>query len=268
MNSIIYQNLDLIKYVPLFFAAAIFVFTAMGWFFGHYRLKKQSGSQVIVRDSLATAIFGLSALVLGFTFSTSANRYSVREDSIRVQAQTLGQVYESLKYLAPSDQLVLKNSLNDLLNLRLTIVKDPKTRLEVDKGADQVLEVTRKIYEQASRAALNAPPETQTFANEILMPQVRNLSTVFFTGIISQKAHPPSLLMRFLFFLLCIGAFLIGYTMAVKNENDWLLAGLYIALIGLSLYVILSLEMPNILMPYEEINRELLLLKEAVSAAP
>jgi len=74
--------------------------------------------------------------------------------------------------------------------------------------------------------------------------------------------------MRFLFFLLCIGAFLIGYTMAVKNENDWLLAGLYIALIGLSLYVILSLEMPNILMPYEEINRELLLLKETFSASP
>jgi hypothetical protein len=56
--------------------------------------------------------------------------------------------------------------------------------------------------------------------------------------------------------------------MAVKNENDWLLAGLYIALIGLSLYVILSLEMPNILMPYEEINRELLLLKETFSASP
>jgi hypothetical protein len=39
-------------------------------------------------------------------------------------------------------------------------------------------------------------------------------------------------------------------------------------LIGLSLYVILSLEIPDILMPYEEVNREFLLLKESVNAAP
>ena len=70
--------------------------------------------------------------------------------------------------------------------------------------------------------------------------------------------------MRFLFGLLCATAFLIGYTMAVKNENDWLMAIFYTATIGIALYVILSLEFPNLLMPYEEITRDLLMLKEAV----
>jgi hypothetical protein len=42
------------------------------------------------------------------------------------------------------------------------------------------------------------------------------------------------------------------------------LATLYTLLIGISLYVILSLEVPNLLMPYDEINRDFLLLKEAV----
>lgn len=70
--------------------------------------------------------------------------------------------------------------------------------------------------------------------------------------------------MRFLLALLCIGAFLIGYTMAVKKESDWLLATLYTFLIGISLFVILSLEVPNLLMPYEETNREFLLIKSMV----
>jgi len=39
---------------------------------------------------------------------------------------------------------------------------------------------------------------------------------------------------------------------------------LYTLLIGISIYVILSLELPNLLMPYEEVNRDLLILKDAV----
>jgi hypothetical protein len=268
MSSPLELHLGIIKYVPLFFAAAIFVFTAIGWYLGNYRLRKNNGSEIAVRDSLAAAIFGLSALVLGFTFSTAATRYNVRVDSVRAQAQILGEVYKSIKYLAPSDQVVIKNSLNDLLNLRLTIYKDSKSRLDVDKGAEKISEASRRIYEEASRATRNAPAENQALVNEILMPQVRSLSTVFAAGIINMQSHPPRLLMNFLFSLLCVGAFLIGYTMAVKSESDWLLAGLYIVLIGLSLYVILSLELPHLLMNDEEINREFLLLKDSVNPAP
>jgi len=268
MSSPLELHLSIIKYVPLFFAVAIFIFTAIGWYLGHYRLRKNNGSEITVRDSLAAAIFGLSALVLGFTFSTAATRYNVRVDSVRAQAQILGEVYKSIRYLAPSDQVVIKNSLNDLLNLRLTIYKDAKSRLDVDKGAEKISETSRKIYEEVSRATPNAPAENQALANEILMPQVRSLSTVFAAGIINMQSHPPRLLMNFLFSLLCVGAFLIGYTMAVKSESDWLLAGLYIVLIGLSLYVILSLELPHLLMNDEEINREFLLLKDSVNPAP
>jgi|GEM_PF-3224917 len=60
------------------------------------------------------------------------------------------------------------------------------------------------------------------------MPQVKNLSTVFAAGIINTKSAPLALLMRYLYELLCVGAFLIGCTMALKNESDWLLASLYI----------------------------------------
>ena len=267
MNSLFESNFRVIAYVPYLFAGSIFIFATIGWYFGRYRLKLHGGSGIAVRDSLAAAIFGLSALVLGFTFSTAANRYSIRVDSIRAQAQILGDVYGSLKYLAPSDQVELKQSLNDLLNLRLTVYKDASSRLDIDRSAEKISAATRKIYEQATQAVRNAPVSSQALANEILLPQVRSLSTVFADGLVNTKSHPPSLLMRFLYALLCVGAFLIGYTMAVKNESDWLLASLYIILVGFSLYVILSLELPNILMPYEEINREFLMLKESVSLA-
>jgi len=264
MPSLFQSNLRAVEFAPLLLTITIFICTAIGWYFGHYRLKKHRETGVVVRDSLVAAIFGLSALVLGFTFSGSASRYFERMDSIRVQAQTLQEVYASLKYLAPSDQTKIKNSLDELLDLRLSAYKNIQAMSDVDIEANKILASIRKIQEEVSRASVNAPVENKGLVADLLIPQVSNLATTYAAGIIKSKSHPPSLLMKFLFSMLCIGAFLIGYTMAVKKEHDWLLATLYTLLIGISLYVILSLEVPNLLMPYDEVNRDFLLLKEAM----
>lgn len=81
------------------------------------------------------------------------------------------------------------------------------------------------------------------------------------------KSHPPELLMQFLFILLSIGGLLIGYTMAIKKEYDWFLAILYVALIGVCLYVILSFEYPHILMSHQQVDDDLLRLKTFVDSS-
>ena len=258
------SNLQAVEFAPLVFAGAVFIFTTFGWLFGHYRLRKHPEGAVAVRDPLVAAIFALTALVLGFTFSGSASRNSAQMDLMRTQAQVLAKVYGSLKYLAPSDQVVIKKSLDNLLELRISAFKDIKNISDIDKQAGKIMAATREIQEQVTLAVPNAPVKNQALIGELLIPQVRDLTSTFLAGNISVRSHPPTLLMRFLFGLLCVTAFLIGYTMAVKNENDWLLAILYTTTIGVSLYVILSLEFPNLLMPYEEITRDLLMLKEAV----
>jgi hypothetical protein len=264
MHSFFESNLHIALYVPFGLIIAIIIFTAIGWSIGLYRLRKYGQSGAVIRDSLATAIFGLSALVLGFTFSGSASRYVDRMDAIRVQAQALQEVYGSLKYLSGNDQVVVKKSLDDLLDVRLAAYQNIKTMSDIDSGAAKIMAATRKIQENITQATLNISSEKKAFVTGLLTPQVSNLAAVFAAGVIDTKSHPPSLLLKFLFALLCIGAFLIGYTMVLKKETDWLLAFLYTILIGTSIYVILSLELPNLLMPYEEVNRDLLLLKDAV----
>lgn len=264
MYSLLESNLRVIEFAPLLLTILIFIFIAMGWYFGHYRVKKDGDDGVIIRDSLVAAIFGLSALVLGFTFSGSASRYFDRMESTRVQAQALQEVYGSIKYLSPGDQMEIKKSLDALLDLRLSAYKNITSMSDVDTGALEISKAIRKIQEEVRRAAPNAPLANKTLVTDLLIPQVGGLATAFTAGIINAKSHPPSLLTRFLLALLCIGAFLIGYTMSVKKESDWFLATLYTFLIGISLFVILSLEIPKLLMPYEETNREFLLIKSMV----
>jgi len=258
------SNLHAVQYAPLMFASAVLLFTAIGWYFGHFRIKANKDESITVRDPLVAAIFGLTALVLGFTFSGSASRYAAHMDVIRTQAQVLQKVYGSLQYLAPSDQIEVKKSLDNLLDIRLSAFKNVKGLSDIEVQERNLMQATRKLQEQVTLASVNATPKNQVLINELLIPQVRDLSSSLSAGIINAKSHPPTLLMRFLFALLCVTAFLIGYTMAVKKESDWLLATLYTVIIGVALYVILSLELPNLLMPYEEVNRDFLALKNAV----
>ena len=138
---------------PLIFVISILLFIGIGWVFGEYRLKKQNGA-VPIRDSLVTAIFSLSALVLGFAFSTATSNYYSRIDTNRAQASAIKEVY-----------------------------------------------------------------------------------------------------------------LLIGYTMAIKKEHDWFLAILYVALIGVCLYVILSFEYPQLLMSHQQIDDDLFHLKAFIESS-
>jgi hypothetical protein len=264
MHPFLESNLELIQYAPAFFAISISIFMGLGWLFGIYRAKKRGENNVVVRDSLAAAIFGLSALVLSFTFSSALNHYDTRIEAVRTQAYAIKEVYLSASYLQTADQIALRKSLMDLLDLRLTAYKDNKTINDVNFATDKISNLVRKINEDVARSALNAPSVSKAVVGEILVPQMRNLVSVFSAGAIKNKSHPPKLLMRFLYFLLCIGGVIIGYTMAVKNESDWFLAAMYLLIMGIGLHVILSLENPNLLMPYTEFNRDLLLLKDSL----
>ena len=258
-------SLELVRYAPVFFAISIAFFMAIGWYFGHFRMARRSGG-VVVRDSLVAAIFGLSALVLGFTFSSASSHYDTRIEAVRTQASSIKDLYGSLKYLQPNDQKTIQKSLVELLDLRLVAYENIQAMSDIDHASNKVSALVGKINEEVIGASLRASPENMPMVSQILIPQMNNLVTVFKVGTLKTKSHPPTLLMRFLYILLCIGALLIGYTMAVKHESDWFMAVVYVLIMGYGLHVILSLEYPNLLMPYGEFNRDLLLLKSSLGS--
>ena len=101
MHYFMVNHLNVVKYAPYIFLVSNLIFLGIGWLFGKYRLR--TSDKVIVRDSLAAAIFGLSALVLGFTFSSANDHFDKRISLIRAQADAIIQVYQSSKYLSTAD---------------------------------------------------------------------------------------------------------------------------------------------------------------------
>jgi len=256
MHFFMENHLNVVRFAPYIFLISILIFLGIGWIFGKYRVR--TTDKVIVRDSLAAAIFGLSALVLGFTFSSANDHFDARVSINRAQAIAISEVYETSKYLNIADQMLVRNSLKELLTERLSVYRDVNTFDELNKNLDKVRTKLNGLNELIAMSINRASGPNKDLADKILRPQADNLFEVFRSGILNARHHPPAILERFLFTLLSIGALLSGYAMAIKNEEDWFLTFLYLALMGIALYVIFSLEFPNELFPYEAFNADLL----------
>lgn len=256
MPNFIGNHLIIVKYAPLIFFVSILTFLLMGWLFGKYRLR--TSNQVIVRDSLATAIFGLSALVLGFTFSGANDHFDKRVSLMRAQADAITQIYQSSKYLSLKDQVEVRNSLKEILEDRLELYQEVNTFADLNANIARLGNKLNEFNELMMLSIPRAPIGNRELAEKILRPQTDRLMEVLRDGMLNARHHPPPILDRFLFALLSIGALLSGYAMAVKNEEDWFLTALYLGLMGFALYVIFALEFPNQLFPYESFNADLL----------
>jgi hypothetical protein len=261
MNYYIGNHLYIVKYAPLIFFSSIILFLLIGWLYGKYRVKNTD--KIVVRDSLAAAIFGLSALVLGFAFSNAAEHFDTRMTFIRDQASIAKQVYQSSIYLNPADQAIVQNELKKIISLRISMYENIRTFDELDDNLDALGKSLNTLNEEVNSAIPRAPNSTKDLANSILRPQLTHLLDIFQAGMLNAKHHPPAIIERFLCALLSIGALISGYSMAAKKEEDWFLTLLYLGLMGLALYVIFSLEFPHQLQNPLYINADFLRLQKA-----
>ena len=207
---------------------------------------------------MSTAIFGLSALVLGFTFSGANDHFDKRVSLMRAQADAITQIYQSSKYLSLKDQVEVRNSLKEILEDRLELYQEVNTFVDLNANIARLGDKLNEFNELMMLSIPRAPIGNRELAEKILRPQTDRLMEVLRDGMLNARHHPPPILDRFLFALLSIGALLSGYAMAVKNEEDWFLTALYLGLMGFALYVIFALEFPNQLFPYESFNADLL----------
>ena len=260
MPNFVENHLEIVKYAPEIFFTSILTFLLIGWLFGRYRTR--AADHVVVRDSLATAIFGLSALVLGFTFSNATEHYDKRISLIRDQAFSLKQVYQSSNYLNPADRVTVQNTLKQILDLRIAKYENLKKMDDLDAHNDVLGQSLTALNEEVNKAIGRAPASTKDLASTILLPQMTHLVGVFQEGMLNGKHHPPAIIDRFLFALLSIGALLSGYSMAIKKEEDWFLTVLYLGLMWFALHVIFALEFPHQLQDPHVMNADFLKLQK------
>jgi hypothetical protein len=91
--------------------AALLAAAAAGYCGHRWLIKRRGETDPESHDHLLTAILGLLALLLGFTFSLALNRYETRRELVVQEANALGTTWLRVQLLEPPNKAVLSGLL-------------------------------------------------------------------------------------------------------------------------------------------------------------
>jgi len=242
------------------------IFLFIGWVSGKRRIRNKPDEAVYINSTYENAIFGLVALVIGFTFYNAVNHYDARKDKVRVEVSSIYNSYEGLRYLNASDGAKLHSLLNNFLDLRLNLFNNVKNFDELDKRAKDIDDFGNQIRVLTFQAIERAPAKTKQLAEEFFKPQIILMLDSTHQARLLMLARPHSLIFFALFMFMGITGFIGGFEMATKQKLDWIFTSLYIVVVFTTFHIIFALEFPDT-SPAEQAryNKGLIQLKAHIS---
>lgn len=108
--------------VFIFFSVISAVF--LGRFVGHHSHQQSKGARNSTDDTLISAILGLMALVLAFTFSGAAGRMDQRERLIAAETSAISSAYAALRYISADDQNTIRPLFRQLASERAVLFEN------------------------------------------------------------------------------------------------------------------------------------------------
>ena len=144
---------DLSNYSPavvlLIGLPAILAISEMGWQLG-IRTKGHIGGNI---TTLESAMLGLLALMLAFTFSMALTRFEARRDAILNEANTIGTTALRARLLPEPQRSETLKLLRDYLQIRLDIVRSGTSLIERNAAVERSNALQEALWQQAKAMA-------------------------------------------------------------------------------------------------------------------
>jgi hypothetical protein len=138
----------------------------------------------------------------------------------------------------------LKNSFRGYLDAELEAIKAlPDIRL-AKRAYSRSSALKLDIQNQVIAACQN--PGTQTLSAYVLLPAVNEWIANSTNRVVAANTHPPFAIYAVLVGLALVSSFIAGYAMAEAKVRGWLHIVVFAAVITVTIYVIIDLELPRI----------------------
>ena len=197
------------------------------------------------RNSLPTlegAIFGILALIIGFTFAMALSRFDARRDAVVSEANAIGTTALRARLLPEPYRPAVLKLLQQYVKIRLDITQRSASRMELAAAIDRSNALQEALWQQAMAVAAkdNGLVPTGLFIqalNDMIDNQERRLTAL--------RNRVPNIVMLALFGMAVIASAFAGYASGLEVRRTRL--PIYIAgslIVGVIL-LILDLDRPN-----------------------
>lgn len=222
---------------------SIILVNEIGFRLGFIKKNKTDEDSKSLTNSVQGSILGLLALLLGFTFSMSMQRYDNRCQALIAETNAIGTLLLRVKLLPTQYQVTSNALLGEYINLRIAIGHTDLTqRSQRQAYNQQINEIQNKLWSIAVAAAQDdpRPVTTGTFINslnEVIDSQGRRNAFL--------QLHVPETVLLLLFLTFIISGGVLGYSSGLNGRRITIPTLIVFFLITLIVFLIIDLDRPK-----------------------
>jgi ABC-type glycerol-3-phosphate transport system permease component len=188
------------------------------------------------------AVFALFGLLIAFTFTSAASRYEGRRDLLVQHANAIGTAWLRLDLLPADVQSELRKDFRQYMDLVIKLSRLAGNPQDVDQGMVEVGKLQDNIWKLAETAAAR---DSRPFVATLVLPALNDMFDLGASRFAAGKYHISPVIIALLLFLSVLASLLAGYGMASSRRRNWLHMVIFAALVTLTLFVIIDLELPR-----------------------
>lgn len=192
---------------------------------------------------LQSALLGLLALLLGFTFAMAVNRYDLRKSLVIEEANAISKVYWRSQ-LAPEPQRTeLARLLRDYVAARVKlheIEEDPAELAAQDAATDKL---EQEIWARA--AALQGPGSGAASTGTLFIQAINDMIDVHEKRRVALENHVPEAVLNLLFAVSAGAIGFIAYASGLSGRRRYVSTVIFAILIAFVLTFIRDIDQPQ-----------------------
>lgn len=193
-------------------------------------------------STLESAVLGLMALMIGFTFAMALSRFEARRDAVLSEANAIGTTALRARLLPQPERGEVLNLLREYVTVRLDITRRPVSQAELTTAIDKSNTIQEALWQRVKAVAAkdNAMVPTGLFIqtlNDMIDQQGKRLAAL--------RNRVPNIVILALFGIAAVGAAFTGYGRGLEARRTRLPLYLMALLLSSVLLLILDLDRPT-----------------------
>jgi hypothetical protein len=253
----------LILAVGLF--VGMLIFLEVGRQIGRRQLTKYGGEGRKGVGVVDGSVYGLLALLVGFTFSDGASRFHDRRQLVIDEVEAIHNAWERIELVPPESQEPIRTGFRNYLDAVIHTYQQPAGS-EAEAEARRGIARGRKEVWSNSVAAVTVPSGDGEKARMLLLPANTEMFAAVESERMARQAHAPPMVFAMLAFTALAAALFAGFALAPDKRRAWIFIVGVAATISLSAYVIIDLEYPRAgLIRADMMDRELVELRRMMN---
>jgi hypothetical protein len=237
LDSVIFKTDSLVLALSLLALMIAFMYLG-GWL--HRRQAKGTIDLKESRTPIVSAMMGLLAFLLAFSFGMSGSRFDARRQVIVNEANAMGTAILRADLYPDSLRAGFRADFKEYLEARITYFEAGSDVEKLLSALARSGSITERLWERATRNSRN--PQLNV-ASLQMVPALNEMFDLATTRWIGEVSRVPDIVVWMLFTVSIVSAFFHGYTYA--DRMDWFAGISFCLLTAVVIYITLDLDRPR-----------------------